>query len=242
MKFLFFISLILIHLTTFAQSTVDFQALDKLFQKKKFTEFEKQTKAQIDNNKALPQKTLLQWAYVSEENMNFPMAAYLLMFVQKHTQNRELKEKVKDIIDNKNLNINSETINLQDLSFQDYAIKYLRFINLTIVGLSFLLLVQMFNNTRKGKSFSYRPIILVFFLSLLLAFNNILKPTIFALVATENCLVYQEKTSASPVSLKLEKGKIIKVIEREKEWTKVELNHQQLWVKSSTLFNLFQLS
>ncbi len=240
MKIILFISISFAQTLLFAQTKADFQELDKNFQKKKFGEFEKETFKIYEKTKALPQKTLLQWAYVSEHNMNYPLAVYLLMFINKHAQQRELKEKVKEIIDNRSLNISGETLILQDFSFQDYAIKYLRYLNLSLVALCFMLLVQMVNNTRKGRSFSYRPIILTFFIVVLISFNNLMQPTVFALVSTENCLGYSELTSASPVVSRLEKGKIVEIVGSEREWTKVRLGNKDMWVKSVTLFNLFQ--
>jgi|GEM_PF-1388157 len=240
LKFLLFIAFVLSNLSGYSQEKADLQQLEKSFQKRKFEDFEKQASELYLNSKAIPEKTLLQWAYISEEQMNYPLAVYLLMFVNKHVQDRDLKEKVKEIVENRSLNIPGETLILQEFSFQDYAIKYLRFVNISLVSLCFLLLVQMVNNTRKGKSFSYRPIILSVFVSLLLSFNNLLKPTIFALVSTENCLGYSEVTSASTVVSKLDKGKIVEIIDTQREWTKVRISNKVFWVKSATLFNLFQ--
>lgn len=242
LKFLVFILAIVFTQRLLGQTLTDFQLVEKSFQKKKFEEFEKQAINLYKSQKRLPPKTLLQWAYISEEKMNYPLAVYLLMFVHKHVQQRELKEKAKDLIESKNLKIPGETFMLQELSFFDYAIRYLRYINLVLVALCFLLVVQMINNTRKGRSFSYRPIILAAFVAVLLALNNLLVPTSFALVSADNCIGYVDQTSASKASTLLEKGTIVEVVNTDREWTRIKLGNKDCWVKSATLFNLFDNS
>lgn len=242
LKFLVIIFITAFAQSLFGQSTTDFQLVEKSFQKKKFNEFEKQAINLYQSQQKLPYKTLLQWAYISEEKMNYPLAVYLLMYVNKHVQQRELKEKAKEIIESKNLSIPGESLLLQELYFNDYAIRYLKYINLVLVSLCFMLVVQMVNNTRKGKSFSYRPIILAAFVAILLSLNNLIVPTSFALVSADNCVGYVDQTSASKTSTLLEKGTIVEVVQIDREWTKIKLANKDCWVKSATLFNLFKNS
>ena len=203
---------------------------DSLFFDQKYTEAYERYEVLLDNNQASA-SMLLKMAFIQDGLGNYSQALYLLDKYYAISADRMAVGKIEEI---------AESNDLSGYSYDDidyfYALlaRYQLHIMALLAAVVILLLVYISRKTKNNERPFAAGIIQLMVVSLLLVVVNA-RPSVNAIIASDNSLLRSGPSAgAEPIEM-LSKGHKVRVVDQDEIWTQIVWDGEEVYIRNNKL-------